>query len=274
MSIYHSVFSIGYEQATEGMISGRAITPSCRITSLHKEMTEEDRRVFAKHVETFSSGHLGLSVVPRHDMKGAALALTGYKPQEGESIQWDRSLFDSDGYEHTLVHLGAVEVVTKYAFTYSVWNRKNGVCLREGCGDLSLSNKPLSKQELALRKAEGARMLSELHANAEAMNRVFNMLGLEDEHDPKVQDMRAQIQLPEMRQEAFLKLQAALEMMELQAAAGEDIAEHFQETFDLVESLAGAAVWTLHPDYGCVLKTQIDALDSAAELNIPPRERS
>lgn len=162
MTTFHSLFAIGYEDVHSGAEGVRAIDPTFRVSSLHQKMTDEDRKVFAVLVNNFAEEHLGARIVPRYDHRGTALALTGYKPRKDEAIQWDQPLYDSEGYEHCLAHLGAVEVVTKHSFTYSVWDRKTGVCRRDGCTDLTISNTPMSQQERASRREEGERLYNEM----------------------------------------------------------------------------------------------------------------
>lgn len=48
-------------------------------------------------------------------------------PHPGESIDWSKKLYDSEGFEHSLVHLGGVQVVTQVSFAFAVWDRRTGV---------------------------------------------------------------------------------------------------------------------------------------------------
>lgn len=55
-----------------------------------------------------------------------AIENSAYKPRMDEEVDWTRPLYDSDGYEHVLLELGAVQVVTKLNFVRCVFNRKTG----------------------------------------------------------------------------------------------------------------------------------------------------
>ncbi len=140
MTQFHAVFSLGYEQDR----LSSTLTPEFRQTSLVQRLRPEDKTVFAALLGEFARSHLGMVLVDRFDRKQMALATAQYPPRPDEPIDWSRPLFDSDGFEHSLVHLGAVEVVTKQSFTYCVWDRRTGQCLREGASDLSLSNEAMT----------------------------------------------------------------------------------------------------------------------------------
>lgn len=140
MTQFHAVFSLGYEQDR----LSSTLKPEFRQTSLAQRIRPEDRSLFAALLGEFARSHLGMALVDRFDRKEIALATTLYPQRPHESIDWSRPLFDSDGFEHSLVHLGGVEVVTKHSFTYCVWDRRTGQCLREGASDLSLSNQAMT----------------------------------------------------------------------------------------------------------------------------------
>lgn len=75
-------------------------------------------------------------------------------------------LYDSDGYEHHFVARSGREIVTKRSGIFCIWDARTGDCLRSGVEECRLTNTPLSAEELARRKEEGARILAELHAKA------------------------------------------------------------------------------------------------------------
>jgi hypothetical protein len=51
-----------------------------------------------------------------------------------------KSLYDSDGYRHTLVTATPVQIVTLLEGFYWLWDRVTGRCLLEGMGHARLSN--------------------------------------------------------------------------------------------------------------------------------------
>ncbi|TBR76827.1 MAG: hypothetical protein EPN64_06285 [Burkholderiaceae bacterium] len=87
-----------------------------------------------------------------------------YPGRPNESVDWVAPLFDSDGYPHTLVALGAVQAVTKVSFAFAVWDRKTLTCNVDG-HELRLGNTPMSSEERARRKAEGLALLRSLDAS-------------------------------------------------------------------------------------------------------------
>lgn len=94
---------------------------------------------------------------------------TPAKPGSVEQpLDVNKPLFDSDGFEHHFVTGNGVELVTKIGAVYAIWNAKTGECLKAGCEGARIGNTPLSPEELARRKAEGAKLLADMHANAKA----------------------------------------------------------------------------------------------------------
>ena len=67
----------------------------------------------------------------------------------------------------------------------------------------------------------------------------------------------------EISKEAYLALQAEAECLELASASGQDLHEH-ESRLKVIDKLKNASSWTLHPDYGCVRKTEVKAVDRAA----------
>jgi hypothetical protein len=51
-----------------------------------------------------------------------------------------RTLFDSDGYRHTLVRATSLQVLTALEGFYWLWDRSSGRCLMEGLAGTRLSN--------------------------------------------------------------------------------------------------------------------------------------
>ena len=51
-----------------------------------------------------------------------------------------RSLYDSYGYRHTLVHATPMQILTRLEGLYWVWDRESGLCLVAGLGGERLSN--------------------------------------------------------------------------------------------------------------------------------------
>lgn len=98
----------------------------------------------------------------------AEVVAASYQPtQKDETVDWSLPLFDSDGYEHRLVDLGGIQVVTKVSFAYVVWDRKT-LEMRDnpGPGELNIGNTPMPEEERERRRQVGAAILGELHAQA------------------------------------------------------------------------------------------------------------
>jgi hypothetical protein len=55
-------------------------------------------------------------------------------------IDVTKSLYDSDGYRHTLVTATPVQIVTLLEGFYWLWDRVTGVCLLEGMAHARLTN--------------------------------------------------------------------------------------------------------------------------------------
>lgn len=76
-----------------------------------------------------------------------------------------------------------------------------------------------------------------------------------------------------MSKAVYLGLQGLAEKMEMASAKGEDAEPGFDDAVAEVSRLQDLAPWTMHPDYGCVLRAEVEALDRAAEP-ASPRARS
>lgn len=161
MSTFFSVFTLGFKRGPQGA------EPTAQLDAgLLEKMPDESKRAFSNLLADFAREHLGMVVVPRNDARAQALALSGYKVTDKDAIRWDQPLFDTDGFEHSLVALGSREVVTKQSFTYSVWDRRTGSCLRADCADLRISNEPLDEVVRLQRREAAGSLLAGLHAEA------------------------------------------------------------------------------------------------------------
>lgn len=78
------------------------------------------------HPDT-SAAPAGRQKTPQPSEHNAMVVACSGRELMPHEIRWDCKLFDSDGYEHTLIQLGAVQVVTKYSFAFAVWDRKTGL---------------------------------------------------------------------------------------------------------------------------------------------------
>lgn len=67
----------------------------------------------------------------------------------------------------------------------------------------------------------------------------------------------------EISKEAFLALQNEAESLELAHAKGQDLPEHGPR-LQVIDTVMNASSWTLHPDYGCIPKSEVEARDRAA----------
>lgn len=182
MNAVSTIFSLGLLSTPQGPRLSVYAKPS-----FLDKVPQDDKPLLTQAVTDFARDHLGLVVVPRHDIRAQALALSGYKVTESDAIQWDRPLYDSDGFEHSLVVLGSVEVVTKQSFVYCVWDRKTGQCKREGADGIVIGNKPMSEQEHARRRAVGQAIMDDLRAQAAAPSELPRfMYALAESHEDGV----------------------------------------------------------------------------------------
>lgn len=89
-----------------------------------------------------------------------------YKVHDDEAIDWRFKLFDAEGYEHRLIDLGGVQVVTKTSFAYAIWDRKTGRCVsHEETGPIS--NTPMTDAERQRRRNVGLAVLRDLHSQVD-----------------------------------------------------------------------------------------------------------
>jgi len=149
---FHAIAEMGLQSSE---LDGKTVlAPVCAPTPLFAKLRPTQVAAVAQAVAAFATKHLGLTVVDNSDPLARALALSQSTLREGEQIQWNKPLFDSDGFEHSLVTLGAHEVVTKHGFSYSVWDRKSGRCGNQDCTDMTIGNAPLSDQVREQRKED------------------------------------------------------------------------------------------------------------------------
>lgn len=103
----------------------------------------------------------------------AAVVNASFDPtRENEKIDWSLPLYDSDGYQHTLVGLGGAQAVTRQAFLFVVWDRRTLTLANdpglEGESPLSLGNTPMTDEERGRRRALALDALRQYHATDEA----------------------------------------------------------------------------------------------------------
>lgn len=70
----------------------------------------------------------------------------------------------------------------------------------------------------------------------------------------------------DISKQAFLALQQEAETLEMAHAQGQDHPEHSQR-LQVIDTIMNASSWTLHPDYGCIPKSEVNARDRAAMQN-------
>lgn len=89
--------------------------------------------------------------------------------------------------------------------------------------------------------------------------------------DQDAEATRRQLEVPAlMTQATFLEVQKLCEAMELDVAKGQE--DPGAIGLDDLDELLDAQPWTMHPDHGCVLKSDVNDLDRVAASR--PRERS
>lgn len=64
----------------------------------------------------------------------------------------------------------------------------------------------------------------------------------------------------EISEEAYRVLQAEAESLDTDHAKGQDLAEHAQRR-DVIDRIMSDSPWTLHPDHGCILKSEVEHRD-------------
>lgn len=97
----------------------------------------------------------------------AAVVLASHDPtRKDERIDWSLPLFDSDGFEHALVVLGGVQVVTRHSFVFAVWDRRSLHLVHDpgmaGEPPLSLGNTPMTDEERRRRESNALAALRQI----------------------------------------------------------------------------------------------------------------
>lgn len=144
MHTFKPIFALGFESTGE---VGKDPAPAYKLDQQVGDIDSEHMQAFRAMVADFARDHLGLLIVDRRDPSALALASTLNPVKVGEPVQWDQPLFCSDGFQNSLVVLGARDVITMSATAYVVWDRLTGKCKMAGCEGLTIGNSPLSEQE-------------------------------------------------------------------------------------------------------------------------------
>lgn len=73
-------------------------------------------------------------------------------PRSTPHLDVTKSLYDSDGYRHTVVRATPVQILTLLEGFYWLWDRASGRCLLEGLGHARLSNNVPSGDDALARR--------------------------------------------------------------------------------------------------------------------------
>lgn len=77
-----------------------------------------------------------------------------------------------------------------------------------------------------------------------------------------VETLTKQLASPEtLPKETFLRLQKFAEGLDMCVAMGQDCQDGFDEMHQHVNNLLDRSQWTMHPDYGCVLVSEVRSRD-------------
>ena len=99
---------------------------------------------------TFPSPENALVVIASH-----------YPVTEKDVVDWNSRLFDDEGFEHRLVHIGGIQAVTKLSFSYAIWDRRTGKGMSHHEVGCRIGNAPMSDIERTKRHAEALRLMRE-----------------------------------------------------------------------------------------------------------------
>lgn len=92
-----------------------------------------------------------------------AVAASHYPTRSDEAVDWSQPLYDSEGFEHRLVELGGIQVVTRISFAFAIWDRKSLTLVGPGVGDAqTIGNTPLSAEERERRRDAAQLLLEDL----------------------------------------------------------------------------------------------------------------
>ncbi len=280
MNTFHLAFGVGFDTGPGVSAEGgmRRVTERER-AELTRSLTDEEFNTMRELVVGFAARRFGLQMVSKHDPQKTALTLTSYPVTEGETIRWDRPLFDSEGFEHTLVSLGAREVVTKQSFTFSVWDRKTGSCHREGAEGMTIGNKPMSPQERSRRAAqaqatwEAFKRVDEARSHERARATVLLRLTttLADRRG-MTESSAAQVAAfamgcpQDMQPEVYEVICGIAEEYESAVASGQDARNGFNAEHNVITSMMDAAPWMLDPDGGEIVPKDPE---SGPDMEVP-----
>lgn len=92
-----------------------------------------------------------------------AVAASHYPTRSDEPVDWSQPLYDSEGFEHRLVELGGVQVVTRISFAFAIWDRKSLTLVGPDVGEVqTIGNTPLSAEERERRRVAAQLLLEDL----------------------------------------------------------------------------------------------------------------
>ncbi|MEJ8837561.1 hypothetical protein [Ramlibacter sp. AN1133] len=101
----------------------------------------------------------------------AVASRSHYPPRAGEPVDWASRLFDSDGWEHLLIDLGGIQVVTRVSFAYAVWDRRTGSCVSQtdaGGEEMRIGNSPLTDVERHKRQLRAQEAVRQMYGHDES----------------------------------------------------------------------------------------------------------
>lgn len=147
----------------QSLAMARSLKESITKAVASEPVSDRFRAILGKHLR----GQIELlsSAKAAHLPEDDPLLRSSYPPRADEPIDWAKPLHDSHGYQHSLVHLGSSQVVTKCAGSYAVWDRRNGSCHMSGCEDLTISNTPLTDKERAAFRQQGEEAYRQMRNN-------------------------------------------------------------------------------------------------------------
>lgn len=92
-----------------------------------------------------------------------AVAASHYPTRSDEAVDWSQPLYDSEGFEHRLVELGGIQVVTRISFAFAIWDRKSLTLVGPDVGEAqTIGNTPLSAEERERRRDAAQLILEDL----------------------------------------------------------------------------------------------------------------
>ena len=101
-------------------------------------------------------------------------------------------------------------------------------------------------------------------AAVEANNRLRHDESLIAQANIHVEHLKAEFGFAvDLSKEAFLALQKEAEALEMNCAQGRDTPDQ-DARLKVIDSIMEGSSWTLHPDYGCIPKSEVNTRDRAA----------